>query len=345
MFPPEWPECHHATSIDNNLRDRSDANLNVILDNLIDETAQEWIIASNLIRTERQARQNQQVTSPVAGSSTDPFPDEFSVVDTSTSTEPFPDEFGTDTVLFPKGFDTASIPSTNTSLPGILSQATTGSVGMSELYLDQDTSSTFSVATATITKHPHIFLSIMYRILQSMENWNEEDSILPLSLQTEANKTWVYHSLSSSSEWSSLTRQRRSALVCSITKVINDKITFDPKRLGVAFSQESTQQIQALVEKTQLELRQGSFRPPTYLVKFQSRLFTLAPIPGFTLKYIRINHASFGMILKFCGLQKYAAMVRAPNLPDGTHPNFKIINLKKFKGYVYSFIYTSLQIQ
>jgi hypothetical protein len=162
-----------------------------------------------------------------------------------------------------------------------------GSLGLSSARISGQDTSNFSITTATITEFPHIFITVLYSLLGRMESWKLEDlQLLPTS-QTKANQTWVYNFLSDLLEWQSLKRQQRTALVNGITKVINEKKTpFDSRQLSSRFGPNSVGKIKAFVKQAQKEIKDGVFQSPSFLVKYQSRLFSIVPCPGYTRKYM-----------------------------------------------------------
>ncbi|CEP19244.1 hypothetical protein [Parasitella parasitica] len=114
-------------------------------------------------------------------------------------------------------------------------------------------------------------------------------------LPNEENMTWVYHFLSKLPEWNEMKRPQFEA----------HKV---PSKFG-----------------------DGTFAPLTFLVRYQARLFTIAPCPGYTQKYIRINKNSLGSILKFFDLKQYAHPQNASIQANGIHLNFNIFNFTKLK--------------
>jgi hypothetical protein len=80
-------------------------------------------------------------------------------------------------------------------------------------------------------------------------------------------------------EWQSLKRPQRLALVNGITKVINEKKPFDSRQLSSRFRPNSVGKMKAFVEQAQKEIKDGVFQPPSFLVKYQSRLFSIYKLP------------------------------------------------------------------
>ncbi|KAG0168187.1 hypothetical protein DFQ30_005089 [Apophysomyces sp. BC1015] len=189
--------------------------------------------------------------------------------------------------------------------------STIGSMGASQLDISADS---FSVKASALTAHPQLFLPILFRILQVMENWNVADQELPAMSQPEATPVWPWHWLQSLQAWGSLNHRRRTSLVWAINKLVSNQALLDPARLSQ-------------------ELAEGTFTPPTYLVRSQARLFTIAPVAAFTRKYVKINHETLGIILRHFELGQHAAMLHTSVPTDRPHTNFNIIDLNKMKGH------------
>ncbi|KAG0193620.1 hypothetical protein DFQ28_004287 [Apophysomyces sp. BC1034] len=269
--------------------------LNDALQTAMDEATDEWAAIHDQIQQDRRRRQDQGRTrsSSVASTSTDPLPESMEA------------------------------PSPAVSI------STIGSMGASQLDISADS---FSVETSTLTAYPQLFLPVLFRILQVMENWNVADQELPATPQPEATPVWTRHWLQSLPAWESLKHRRRTSLVRAITKLVNDQVLFDPARLPVGFDQASIDTMTEFIHQAQQELAEGTFTPPTYLVRSQARLFTIAPVAAFTRKYVKIDHETLGIILRHFGLGQHTAMPHTPVPADRPHANFNIIDLSKMKA-------------
>jgi hypothetical protein len=310
-FPPEWPSIDYGSSLESSEVSEIDDALSSALLQLVEETSQRRsrlaVLASNDHQTLAQEAQDNddQQTGDHEGDNDE-------------------DNRTTDNMSL------NSVPSTS---------ASTSTMGVSNLQIGTvPTTSpqpTIAISTSTITRHPHLFLPVMYAILGDLEAMNTTDAELPL-MNHEVNRNWTYHKLSAIPEWKYLNRRQRSKLVFGLTKSINGQTPFDGSRLPSILGPERCQFLESLVTATQQQVTDGTFESPVYLALKQLRTFSILPVPSLRRTFIQVSHNSLAEIMRFCGLGKYA--VTSAGISNVLHENFKIFNMKKIKkGYVKTF--------
>ncbi|KAI8071093.1 hypothetical protein BC940DRAFT_178544 [Gongronella butleri] len=198
--------------------------------------------------------------------------------------------------------------------------------------MDATTTSRVSVTTASLTRHPHHFLKVMYEILQTMESWGDADEIQPAEPQESVTFPWVFRQLADNvTEWTRLNRRKRTRLTHLVSDLINKGDAIDPQRLPYNLSVASRFAIHHLGQDTIDRIHQGQFTPDTIIARSRVRLFTIAPVPALRFKFIHISHNALIQILRHFNLATYAIGPEAAP-PDGEmHPVLEIFNWKKLR--------------
>ncbi|KAG0163616.1 hypothetical protein DFQ28_011401 [Apophysomyces sp. BC1034] len=104
-----------------------------------------------------------------------------------------------------------------------------------------------------------------------------------------------------------------------------------PCNICIKASQVAADGHQRCLTKSQAHSRASNKDCTGYLLRSQARLFTIAPVAAFTRKYVKIDHETLGIILRYFGLGQHAAMPHTSVPADRPHANFNIIDLNKMK--------------